>query len=105
MVHKVVPPPGGDDEKRLSRTVSATTLSVRGSGFDAGQRIYSAAAGSRTGERIGGGRRRIHDLAELVIVPAIGIVVQDNQRGVGPLRLGLQEVGHLNHKVLFIDGV
>src|SRR5580658_1540219 len=102
MIHEVVPRPGGDYEKRLSRTVSATTLSVRGGGFEAGQRICSATAGSRAGERIGGGRRRVHDLAELMIVPAVGIIVEHHQRGVGPFRLSLQEVGHFHHKLLLI---
>src|SRR5271168_1603073 len=103
MIHEVVPRQGGDDDERLPRTVSATTLRVRGGGLETGQRIGAATAGSRTGERIGCSRRGVHYLAELMIVPAIGIVVEHDQRGVGPLRLGLQEVGHSNHKLLLIE--
>src|SRR5580693_3075817 len=40
-----------------------------------------------------------------MIVPAIGIVIENDQRCVSPLGLALQEVGNPNHELLFVQRI
>ena len=40
-----------------------------------------------------------------MIVPAIGIVIKHDQGRVRPFRLGLQEVGYLDHELLLIQRI
>src|ERR1700684_1585861 len=73
MIHEVMLCPRRNNKQRLPRTVSAPALCVRGSRIEAGQRCGAVSAASGTSESISWALRSIHDLAELVIVPSVGI--------------------------------
>src|SRR5580658_5846409 len=105
MIHVVVSRPRRDHKQRLPWTISAAPLRVRSGWIDARQRVEPVTAGSRAGKGIGSGPGPVYDLAELMIVPAIGIVIEHNQRRIWPLRLALEEVSDLNHELLLIQRI
>src|ERR1700729_2584880 len=72
MIHKVVPRPRRNDEKRLPWTISASALGVRGSRVKPRQSSQAISASSRSGERIGSGLRCIYDLAQVMVGPGVG---------------------------------
>ena len=107
MIHEVVASPGRNNQIRKPRTVSATTLRVYRRGVNAWQGCLAGAArrrpvGQNIDERY---RRRINELAKLVIVPTVRVIVVDNDSSVRPLRLGLQEINYVDNELLLIQGV
>ena len=63
------------------------SVPARAERYGPGRAIGSVAALAGAGQGIGGGRGLIDDLAELVIVPAVRIVISDEDRGGIPVRL------------------
>ncbi len=63
------------------------------------------AAQAGAGQSIGAGLRGVHDLAKLMIVPAVGIVVGDDDRGAGPVGALLQEVDGVDDERLLVERI
>src|SRR5437879_2977666 len=91
MVHVVLPRKRGDHEQRESRTVTATPL---------GGRRGVSAAETGTGQKVIADLRLIDDRIHYVVVPAVRIIVSDNDGGVSPERAGLNLVDGINQEFL-----
>src|SRR5437016_4063660 len=96
MVHVVLPRKRGDHEQRESRTVTATPL---------GGRRGVSAAETGTGQKVIADLRLIDDRIHYVVVPAVRIIVSDNDGGVSPERAGLNLVDGINQEFLLIEGI
>src|SRR5271170_4345721 len=96
---------GRNHEERQARPIAAAALRVRGA--DAGQcgGTAAGAAGADRRERVRGGCRLVDDGAHLVVVPAVGVVIGNNDGGALPFRRLLQEVDHVDDKGLFVRGI
>jgi len=105
VIHEVVLGPRRNHQQRQPRAISAATLRIRRAGCNARQRRGSVPAGAGAGNRVGGAGRLVYQRSKLVIVPAVGIVVRNNHRGLLPTRQGLQIVNGVYHEFLFIDGI
>ncbi len=80
--------PGRDHQQRLPRTVAAAALRVAWCRSTPASAVDAVAARAGAGEGIGGAGGLIHDRAHLVVVPAVGIVIGDHDRGVLPVGRG-----------------
>ena len=94
VIDKVRPRVRRNDQERKPWTIAATTLRMRGT-VVARQRGSRVAAESRTIQHVLRSLRLVHDLSQLMVVPAVGIIVGDDHGSAIPIRLGLQEIDHL----------
>ncbi len=85
---------GRDHQHGQARTVAAAALRMCRAGRTGQRRTrcHCRMAGSR--QRIHRGRRLVHDLSKLVVIPAVRIVVVDDHRRGVPIRRQLQEIDH-----------
>src|SRR5580698_2853544 len=93
-----------DHQERQARTVTAASLSRRGTA-DPRQRGLAVAAGTRAGEGVGRSGGLVEERAVLVIVPTVGVVIRDDDGGAGPVRRLLERVDHGDHPGLLIERV
>ena len=91
-------------ERKVARTVAAAALrmwiaeSMPGSAYCSPQ----APGPVRASARLVG---LIRDGAHMVVIPAVGVVVQDHDRGVVPIRRLLQEVDHVDDERLLVEWI
>ena len=90
---------GRDHEQRETRTVAATALCAAGGSCGGSAAIASA---SESIVRDGG---LIDHWSEDVIVPAVGVVVGDDDRGVFPVLAVGDGVDHTDVEDLFVNGI
>ncbi len=74
-------------------------------GIDSRQGGAAVAAGSGAGERISRAGRLIHNRPHLMVIPAVGVVIDDHDRSVIPIRRLLQEVDHVHDKRLLVERI
>src|SRR5882724_10502878 len=83
-----------NDQQRLTRAVTTTS-------YNSVCRGYTARAGaSQVVIRCGG---LVDDRIHYVVIPAIGVVIHNYDRGALPLWSGLQAVDDIHHKTLFVE--
>ena len=90
----VVPGPRGDDDQRQPGTVTAP---VRG--------VADRDRGGRAHRRVGRGVRAVHPGRVLVVVPAVGVVIGDDDRGGLPVPGLLDLVDRVDDEVLLVDRI
>src|SRR5580698_794581 len=105
VVHDVLEGPWRDHDQRLPRTVAATAQRVRIAGVDAGQRGQGGAASVRPCQRVRRTSGLVYDRADLVVIPAVRVIVKNDDCSAAPGRLFLQEVDQLYNRELFIQGI
>jgi len=105
MVNRVLQGPGRDHNQRLPRAISAATQSVRIARINARQSNAAASAGVCSSQRIRRASGLVDDGGHLVVVPAVGIVVQDHDGGAAPTILLLQEVEQCHNELLLIQWI
>src|SRR5262249_24492186 len=84
MIDEVLLGPGRYDKQRDTRPVAAAALRVKRTGVDARQCAAAVTARAVARERVGGRAGLVDDWTLLMIVPAVGIVVQDHHRRAVP---------------------
>src|SRR6266852_1032406 len=82
---------GRNDQQRQPWTVAAASLEVGCAG---------RAAASRSGKGVRGGVGLAHNRRHHMVIPAVGVVISDNDRGVLPCLQLLKMVDSLDHKGL-----
>ena len=106
VVDEVAAWPRGDHEQRQARTVAAASLRVRGApDCTPGSAAAPVAAGAGAVDDVGVGRGLVHDLADLVIVPAVRVVVGNDDGGRFPIALLLQEVDDVDDERLLVERI
>src|SRR5262245_43497545 len=105
VVHKIPASPGRDHHERLARAIAATALGMKSGRVDAGKSKRAVAAKARGGKSIGSSGGLIEHGTHLMVIPSIGIVVQDHDRGIVPVPGTLEEVDGVDDERLLIQRV
>src|SRR5579862_1021356 len=106
VVDKVLLRPRRDYEQWLSRTVSTPPKSVWiRRRIEARQRRLTRTARTGAGKKISRTGRLVHDRSHLVVVPSVGVIVQDHDRRALPGRQPLQQVNRLNQEGLLVQWI
>src|ERR1700691_5175684 len=100
-----VPRSSGCSKSNIFVTGPAAPLRMGRTAGAGKRRVGPGAALAVAGEHVGRSRRLIHDLAELMIVPAVGVVIVDEDSRRTPLPLLLKEVDDLHDEFLLVEGV
>src|SRR4029077_8317298 len=96
VIHVVLPGIGRNDEQRRTWSVTAAAL---------GGGIHVGAAEADARQRVVGDLRLVDERIHHVVVPAIGIVVGDDDRGVFPQRARLQGIDGAHHELLLVERI
>src|SRR5262249_569546 len=97
VIHESLLRKGRDEHKWLPRSVSAASL------LSVGRRL--AATEARTAESVRRGLRLMDDWAHLMVVPTIGVIVEDEDSRILPFRTPHEEVDRFDHERLFIQRI
>ncbi len=62
-------------------------------------------ADAETVEIVAGGERRVDDRRHLMVVPAVGVVIHDDDGGIFPFLALLQGIDHPHDEMLFVGGI
>src|SRR5579864_4605302 len=102
MVHEVVFGKWRNHQERLTRAIAATAGRVVRP-LETRERRSCRTAHAGRSESIRRALRVIQDWAHLVVIPAVGIVIQNDNCSVAPIRLTLEEVNGLNDEGLLVQ--
>src|SRR5207248_3066002 len=96
---------GRDDQKWLTRAVAAPAKSVLVGRINARQGSCAIAASSGPSQCICASVRGVNDRSNLMIVPTIGVVIEDHDCCAAPGRLPLKEIDQIHDEGLFVQRI
>ena len=98
--------PRRDDQEGLTRTIAAAALSGRFWTATPGKAFAVCCADAETGsvERLCAGGRPVHEVRQMII-PTIGVIVGDDDRGPGPERRFLDGVDGVDDECRLIERI
>src|SRR5271170_7857547 len=104
MVDKVWLGKRRDHDERKPRAEAAASLSLR-QAVCAGKGDKAGTTGAGAGESVLRADRAVDDRPDLMVIPAVGVVVCNDNRRAFPVGLLLEEVDDVDDEVLLVDRI